>query len=151
MSTTSTQALLLRVDSKFFNKHPSHSQFNLQWADYCNQRFSSVQFSHSVVSNSATPWTAARQAPLSITNSRSLLKRMPIQRLVLSYLRCDGPEASVAIQRALDHKNLDPWLGTQSPFLALPLTCFMFSGLSLCFNSSSIKWEQILCSFTDLV
>ena len=31
--------------------------------------FSSVQFSYSVVSDSATPWTAARQASLSITNS----------------------------------------------------------------------------------
>ena len=36
----------------------------------------SVQFSCSVVSNSATPWTAARQASLSITNSWSLLKLM---------------------------------------------------------------------------
>ena len=35
---------------------------------------SSVQFSRSVVSDSATPWTAACQASLSITNSRSLLK-----------------------------------------------------------------------------
>ena len=32
---------------------------------------SSVQFSHSVMSDSATPWIAARQASLSITNSRS--------------------------------------------------------------------------------
>ena len=31
----------------------------------------SVQFSRSVVSDSATPWTAARQASLSITNSRT--------------------------------------------------------------------------------
>ena len=33
-----------------------------------------IMFSRSVVSDSATPWTAARQASLSITNSRSLLK-----------------------------------------------------------------------------
>ena len=33
-----------------------------------------IQFIHSVVSNSATPWTAAHQASLSITNSQSLLK-----------------------------------------------------------------------------
>ena len=33
-----------------------------------------VYFSRSVVSGSATPWSAARQASLSITNSRSLLK-----------------------------------------------------------------------------
>ena len=43
-----------------------------------NARFSSVQFSHSVVSLIATPWTAARQAFLSITNSWSLLKLMSI-------------------------------------------------------------------------
>ena len=39
----------------------------------------SVQFSGSVVSDSAAPWTAARQASLSITNSRSLLKLMSIE------------------------------------------------------------------------
>ena len=38
-------------------------------------RFSSVQFSHSIVSDSATPWIATRQASLSITNSRSSLRR----------------------------------------------------------------------------
>ena len=36
--------------------------------------FSSVQFSRSVMSDSATPWTAACQASLSITKSCSLLK-----------------------------------------------------------------------------
>ena len=36
----------------------------------------SVQFSHSFVSHSATPWITARQASLSITNSWSLLKLM---------------------------------------------------------------------------
>ena len=35
-----------------------------------------VPFSHSVMSDSATPWNAACQASLSITNSRSLLKLM---------------------------------------------------------------------------
>ena len=38
-----------------------------------------VQFSRSVVSDSATPWTAARQASLSITNSWSLLKLMSVE------------------------------------------------------------------------
>ena len=37
-----------------------------------------VPFSCSVMSYSATPWTAARQASLSVTNSRSLLKLMSI-------------------------------------------------------------------------
>ena len=40
--------------------------------------FSSVQFSCSVMSDSATPWTAVCQASLSITNSWSLLKLMSI-------------------------------------------------------------------------
>ena len=39
----------------------------------------SVQFSRSVVSDSAKPWIAAHQASQSITNSRSLLKLMPIE------------------------------------------------------------------------
>ena len=54
--------------------------------------FSSVQSSRSVVSNSLqTPWTAAYQASLSITNSRSLLKLMsfesvmPSNHLILCY------------------------------------------------------------------
>ena len=44
-----------------------------------------VQFSHSVVSDSCvTPWTAACQASLSITNSRSLLKLMSIKSVMPS-------------------------------------------------------------------
>ena len=44
---------------------------------------SSVQFSCSVMSDSATPGTAARQASLSITNSQSLLKLMPSNHHIL--------------------------------------------------------------------
>ena len=43
-----------------------------------------VQFSHSVMSNSATPWTAACEASLSLTNSRSLLKLMSIESVMPS-------------------------------------------------------------------
>ena len=50
----------------------------------CQRMFSSVQFSHSVVSDSATPWTVARQAFLSITNSWSLLKLMSIESVMPS-------------------------------------------------------------------
>ena len=42
------------------------------------------QFSCSVVSDSVTPWTAARQASLSITNSQSLLKLMSIESVMPS-------------------------------------------------------------------
>ena len=44
----------------------------------------SVQFSHSVASDSATPWTAARQASLSITNSWSPPKPMSIELMMSS-------------------------------------------------------------------
>ena len=44
---------------------------------------SSVQFSHSVVSDSAAPWTAAHQASLS-TISRSSLKLMSIELVMPS-------------------------------------------------------------------
>ena len=40
--------------------------------------------SRSVMSDSATPWTAARQVSLSITNSRSLLKRTSIESVMPS-------------------------------------------------------------------
>ena len=44
---------------------------------------SSVQFSHSVMSDFATPWAAAHQASLSMTSSRSLLKLMSIELVML--------------------------------------------------------------------
>ena len=44
----------------------------------------SVQFSRSVMSDSATPWTAAHQASLSLTNSWSLLKLMSIESVMPS-------------------------------------------------------------------
>ena len=47
-------------------------------------KFSSVQFSRSVVCDSATPWTAARQASLPITNSRSPPKPMSIESVMPS-------------------------------------------------------------------
>ena len=48
-----------------------------------SETFSSVQ-SFSRVQLSATPWTVAHQASLSITNSQSLLKLMPIESVMPS-------------------------------------------------------------------
>ena len=42
------------------------------------------QFSHSVVSDSATPWTVAHQTSLSITNSQSLIKVMSFMSVMPS-------------------------------------------------------------------
>ena len=47
-------------------------------------RKKSVQFSYSVVSDSATPWTAAHHASLSITSSWSLLKLKSIESVMPS-------------------------------------------------------------------
>ena len=44
----------------------------------------SVQFNRSVISDSPTPWTVARQASLSITNSQSLPKLMSIESVMPS-------------------------------------------------------------------
>ena len=44
----------------------------------------SVQFSRSVVSDSATPWTAAHQSSLSITNAQSLFKLMSSESVMPS-------------------------------------------------------------------
>ena len=45
----------------------------------------SVQFSRSVVSDSATPWAVARQASLFVTNSRSSLKFMSTELVMPSH------------------------------------------------------------------
>ena len=47
-------------------------------------KFSSVQFSRSVVSDSANPWIAAHQASLSITSSQSSPKLMSIESVMPS-------------------------------------------------------------------
>jgi len=47
-------------------------------------QFSSVQFSRSVVSDSATPWIAAHQASLSIANSRSSPRLTSIESVMPS-------------------------------------------------------------------
>ena len=57
--------------------------------EFCDHRvnrpgISSVQFSHPVMSDPATPWTAARQASLSITDSQSLLRLMFIKSVMPS-------------------------------------------------------------------
>ena len=56
------------------------------WTIPCvsNKLLSKIQFSCSVLSDSATPWVTAPQASLSITNSRSLLKPMSIESVMPS-------------------------------------------------------------------
>ena len=88
------QTHLHRVDDAIQPSHllssPSPSAFNLsqhqglfQWVSSSYQ-FSSVQFTLSRVWLFATPWTTARQASLSITNSWSLPKPMSIESVMPS-------------------------------------------------------------------
>ena len=58
--------------------------WSLTWGSKPSQQFSSVQFSCSFMSDSATPWTAAHLASLSITSSWSLLKLMSIESVMPS-------------------------------------------------------------------
>ena len=64
-------------------KFPLYFQKNFFWKVICIFQFSSVQ-SLSHVWLFATPWIAARQASLSITNSRSLFKLRPIELVMPS-------------------------------------------------------------------
>ena len=52
--------------------------------DWSDLACTSVQFSHSVMSDSCDPWTVACQASLSITNSQSLWKLMSIESVMPS-------------------------------------------------------------------
>ena len=73
-------------------------------------RFSSVQ-SLSSVRLFATPWTAARQASLSITNPRSLLKFMPIELVMPSnrlILCCFNPTTPL-ICRSPNPQSVRVW------------------------------------------
>jgi len=80
---------LLRYIWIFFNKwlvvkSIKVMQISLFNPPHSYNMLSSVQFSHSVVSDSATPWTAAHQASLSITNSQSLSKLMSMELVMPS-------------------------------------------------------------------
>ena len=72
-----------------------------------------VQFSRSVVSNSATPWTAARQTSLSITNAWSLVKlmsfksEMPFSHLILFYTFILLPSVFPSM-RVFSHESVLP-------------------------------------------
>ena len=70
--------------AKIWRQLSVHKQMiKKMWFIYTMKSYSSVQFSRSVVSNSVTPGIA-RQASLSITNSRSSLKLMPIESVMPS-------------------------------------------------------------------
>ena len=75
-------------------------------------QFSPIQFSRSVVSDSATSWTAAHQASLSITNLQSLLRLtsielvMPSNHLILCPLLLLSPSIFLSLRDFSDESVL---------------------------------------------
>ena len=72
----------------------------------------SVQFSCSVTSNSATPWTAARHTVLSITNSQSLLKLMSIESVMPSNHLILCRHLSPSAFNLSQHQGLCQWVSS---------------------------------------
>ena len=73
---------ILSVKCKHFMSIASRWHLTFQFFYYL--LLLSFQFSHSVMPNSASPWTAASQASLSITHSWGLLKLMSIELVMPS-------------------------------------------------------------------
>ena len=66
------------------SSHQVAKVLELQLQHQSFQWIVSFQFSRSIMSDSVTPWTAAHQASLSITNSQSLFKPMSIKSMMSS-------------------------------------------------------------------
>ena len=93
-------------------------------------QFSSVQFSHSVMSNSATQWTAAHQASLSVNNSQSLLRLVSIESVMPSnYL--------ILCHSLLLLSSIFPNIRVFSNELALPIRGPKYWSFSLSINPSN--------------
>ena len=124
----------------------------------------SVQFSRSVVSHSATPWTAAHQASLSITNSRSLLKLisivsvMPSNHLILcrpvllppsifpsirvfqmsQFSASGGQSIGVSASASVLPMNIQDWF----PLGWTGWISLQFKGLSRVFSKTTVQKHQ---------
>ena len=107
---------------------------------------SSLQFSHSVTSNSATPWNAACQASLSITNSRSLLKLMSIELVMpsshlINSLSSPSPPAPKHIYTQVQFSSVQ--LLSHVRLFATPRTTLCQASLSITNSWSLLKLMSI--------
>ena len=130
------------------------------------ERLDSVQFSRSVASDSATPWTAACQASLSFTNSQSLLKLMyiepvmPSNRLILShpllFLPSIFPIIRVFSSESVLHIRWPEyaWVSVSDPLMNIQdwfplgwtgLISLLSKGLSRVFCSTTFQKHQFFC------
>ena len=116
-------------------------------------RFNAVQFSHSVMSDSATPWTAGCQASLSTTNSHSLLKLMSIESVMPSnyFVIChplllpSSFPASVSFQMSQFFASGGQSTGVSASASVLPIKSQGWFPLVLtCLISFRIDWFGLL-------
>ena len=99
--------------------------------------YPSVQSSRSVVSDSATPWIAAHQASLSITNSQSLLTLMSIELVMLScrlilcrpllLLPPTPPSIRVFSNESTLHMRWPKYWSFICPYIVFKACCFQVS------------------------
>ena len=126
-----------------------------------------VQFIHCHVQLFVTPWTAAHQAFLSITNSRSLLKLMssssvmPSNHLILCHHLLLLPSilpASGSFQMSQFFASSNQSIGASASESVLPMTIqnwFLLGwtgwissqskGLSRVFSNTTVQKHQFLC------
>ena len=98
--------------------------------------FSACVFSHSVVSDSATPWTVAHQAPLSMGFPRhEYWSGLPF--LILGYLPDPGIEPASPMSPALQVDSLSTEPCGDSGFLGF-MSWFL---LSLCLSTPAVGSE----------
>ena len=97
---------------------PSESALHIRWPEYQNFSFSSssshgllLLFTHSVVSHSATPWTAACQAFLSFTISQRFLKLKSTESMISSIISSSVTPFSSCFQ-SFQHQNIFQWVGS---------------------------------------
>ena len=121
MSTSITE---LKVKKKFFYSNlfffkSLKKKWKIQWKGYMFQEKSSIaknQFSSvqllSCVWLFVTPWIAARQASLSITNSRSLLKHMSIESVMSSKPSHPLSSPSPPSPNPSQHQGLFQWFSS---------------------------------------
>ena len=108
---------------------------------------SSVQFSHSVVSDSVTPWITARQASLSITNSRSSLRLtsiesvMPSSHLMVVVFLIFWETSVCAVAASVYIPTKSVWAFCFPPSSLTFVTCGLFE------ESHSDMSETIPCGF----
>ena len=141
------------------------------WLYFFNIQFSSVQ-SLSHVWLFVTPWTAAHQASLSITNSRSLLKFISIEsvkpsnHLILCHPLLLLPSISPSIRVFSNESVLSirwPNIGVSASTSVLPMNIqdwfplgltgwisLQSKGLSRVFSNTTVQKHQFFCAQISL-